>query len=73
MKVEGITGAAMMNRYRLASLSLDGKTIRNVEALGLPDRKGAEIEAGVIGNDLMDGRSSHSTFPAGQSPWRPNR
>lgn len=63
MRVKGMTGAAMMNRYRIESLSVDGRTIRNVEALGLPDRKDAEIEAGVIGNDLMDGALVAFDFP----------
>lgn len=63
MSVEGMTGAAMMTRYRIASISLDGRTIHDVEALGLPDRKDAEIEAGVIGNDLMDGALVAFDFP----------
>lgn len=61
--VEGMTGASMMPTYRLHSLSVDGRTIRNVEATGLPDRKDAEIAAGITGNDLMDGAIAIFDFP----------
>jgi predicted aspartyl protease len=55
VNVDGMTGSAMMLTYRLNSVSVDGRAIRNIEVDGLPDRKDAEIEAGVTGNDLMDG------------------
>jgi predicted aspartyl protease len=55
ISVEGMTGAAMMPTYRLDSITVDGRTIRDVDVTGLPDRKDAEIAAGVTGNDLMDG------------------
>ncbi len=58
--VEGMTGATMMPTYQLDSISVDGRTIRNLKVSGLPDRKDAEIAAGVAGNDLMDG--SIATF-----------
>ncbi|MET0550303.1 MAG: retroviral-like aspartic protease family protein [Xanthomonas sp.] len=61
--VEGMTGAAMMPTYRLDSLTVDGRTMRNVEATGLPDRKDAEVAAGVTGNDLMDGAITTFDFP----------
>lgn len=55
VSVEGMTGAVMMPTYRLDSIAVDGRTIRDVEVSGLPDRQDAEIVAGVTGNDLMDG------------------
>lgn len=61
--VTGMTGAAMMATYRLDSLTLDGRTIRDVEATGLPDRKDAAITAGVAGNDLMDGSIATFDYP----------
>lgn len=63
ISVEGMTGAAMMPTYRLDSISVDGRTIRGVDVTGLPDRKDAEIAAGVTGNDLMDGAIAIFDFP----------
>ncbi|WP_294202220.1 retroviral-like aspartic protease family protein [uncultured Sphingomonas sp.] len=63
IRVEGMTGAAMMPTYRLDSLAVDGRTIRNVEVTGLPDRKDAEIAAGITGNDLMDGAIAIFDYP----------
>ncbi len=63
IRVEGMTGAAMMPTYRLDSLSVDGRTIRHVDVTGMPDRKDAEIAAGVTGNDLMDGAVAIFDFP----------
>ncbi len=63
IRVEGMTGAAMMPTYRLDSIAVDGRTIRDVDVTGLPDRKDAEIAAGVTGNDLMDGAIAIFDFP----------
>ncbi|MFT4197197.1 MAG: retroviral-like aspartic protease family protein [Pseudoxanthomonas sp.] len=63
ISVEGMTGASMMSTYRLDSVAVDGRTIRNVDVTGLPDRKDAEIVAGVTGNDLMDGAIAIFDFP----------
>ena len=51
ISVEGMTGAAMMATYRRNSLTIDDRTIRDLDVTGRPDRKDAEIEAGVSGND----------------------
>lgn len=59
----GMTGSTMVPSYRLDSISVDGRTIRNVEVTGLPDRKDAEITAGVTGNDLMDGSIATFDYP----------
>lgn len=63
MTVEGMTGASSMLTYRLDSIAIDGRTIRNVEVTGLPDRKDAAITAGVTGNDLMDGSIATFDYP----------
>ncbi|RZF61127.1 hypothetical protein EWE75_19165 [Sphingomonas populi] len=63
ISVTGMTGAAMMATYHLNSITVDGRTIRNVEVTGLPDRKDAAITAGVTGNDLMDGAIATFDYP----------
>lgn len=63
ISVEGMTGAAMMPTYRLDSITVDGRTISGVAVTGLPDRKDAEIAAGITGNDLMDGAIAIFDFP----------
>jgi hypothetical protein len=54
---------AMMATYRLGSMRVDGRTIRNVAVTGLPDRKDTAITAGVAGNDLMDGAIATFDYP----------
>lgn len=61
--VVGMTGSTEAPFYRLDSLSVDGRTIRNLEVAGYPDRKDAAITAGVTGNDLMDGSVAIFDFP----------
>lgn len=63
ISVTGMTGAAMMATYRLDSISVDGRTIRNVEVTGLPNRKDAAVTAGVTGNDLIDGSIATFDYP----------
>lgn len=63
ISVEGMTGAAIMSTYRLDSITVDGRTILGVHVTGLPDRKDAEIAAGIAGNDLMDGAIAIFDFP----------
>ncbi|CUS45870.1 MAG: retroviral-like aspartic protease family protein [Pseudomonadota bacterium] len=63
ISVEGMTGATMMTTYRLDSIAVDGRVLRHVQVSGLPDRKDAEIVAGVTGNDLMDGSIATFDFP----------
>ncbi|WP_442680486.1 aspartyl protease family protein [Sphingomonas sp. ASY06-1R] len=63
ISVTGMTGAAMMATYRLGSISVDGRTIRDVAVTGLPDRRDRAITAGVAGNDLMDGAIATFDYP----------
>ncbi|MEG3091660.1 retroviral-like aspartic protease family protein [Sphingomonas sp. PB1R3] len=63
ISVEGMTGAAIMPTYRLDSLTVDGRAIRDVDVTGLPDRRDGEIAAGVTGNDMMDGAIAVFDFP----------
>jgi predicted aspartyl protease len=50
----GQTGSAKVSMYHVDSLSLAGLPIHGVEAFGLPNRKDAGGQAGVLGNDFMD-------------------
>jgi len=61
--VGGQTGTISVPSYHLASLAIDGREIRDVEADDFPNRHDGEIEAGVAGNDLMDGTVVVFDFP----------
>jgi predicted aspartyl protease len=61
--VDGQTGSVSAPTYRIKKLSIDGHTIRNAEADGLPNRHDAGREAGVAGNDLMDRTVAVFDFP----------
>ncbi len=61
--VGGQTGSISVPSYHLASLAVDGREIRDVEADDFPNRRDGEIEAGVAGNDLMDGSVVVFDFP----------
>jgi hypothetical protein len=58
-----MTGTATTPTFRLESITVDGRTIQNVIADSYPNRHDVEIEAGVIGNDLMDGTVAVFDFP----------
>ena len=62
-EVGGMTGTTKNPTYRLADVSVDGRTIRNVVADSFPNRHDVEVEAGAIGNDLMDGAVAIFDFP----------
>ncbi len=59
----GMTGAAAVPTYRVAKLTIDGRSIANFTASGLPDRHDAGQQAGVAGNDIMDGAVVVFDFP----------
>jgi predicted aspartyl protease len=61
--LSGQTGTISTPSYRLQSVSMDGRTLHNAFAYGLPDRRDAGEEAGVAGNDLMDGALVVFDFP----------
>jgi Aspartyl protease len=61
--VDGQTGNVSSPSYSLKSLSVDGHAIHNIVADGLPNRHDTGIEAGVAGNDLMDGTIAIFDFP----------
>ncbi|WP_430390695.1 retroviral-like aspartic protease family protein [Dyella sp. 20L07] len=52
--LSGQTGSSRVSMYKIATLSLGGVPIHNVEAFGLPNRHDAGRQAGVLGNDFMD-------------------
>lgn len=58
-----MTGGAMMATDRLDSITVDGRTMRNVTTTGLPDRKDAAITASVTGNELLDGAIATFDYP----------
>lgn len=62
-EIEGMTGKTTNPTYRLDSIAVDGRTIRNVVADGFPNRHDVEVEAGAVGNDLMDGSVAIFNFP----------
>lgn len=62
-ELSGQTGTTKVTMYHVGDLKLDGHHLRNVEAYGLPNRHDAGREAGVLGNDFMDGRLVTYDFP----------
>jgi predicted aspartyl protease len=62
-EVEGMTGTVTSPTYLLDSVEVDGRAIRNVAADSYPNRHDVEIEAGAVGNDLMDGSVAIFDFP----------
>lgn len=64
--LSGQTGTARVSMYRVGELAMDGHRIRNVVAYGLPDRHDAGREAGILGNDFMDGTVVVFDFPCRQ-------
>jgi hypothetical protein len=67
----GQTGSVSSPPYSLKSLSVDGHAIHNVIADGLPNRHDAGVQAGVAGNDLMDGTIAIFDFPCRTVEIRP--
>jgi hypothetical protein len=55
--------ATQVQTYELKSIALDGRSLRNVAADELPNRHDAGKQAGVLGNDLMDGAIAIFDFP----------
>ncbi|MEI9982259.1 MAG: retropepsin-like aspartic protease [Aliidongia sp.] len=70
-KVSGATGDAQMAGARLASLTVDGHTIRHVDADILPDRLDGVRFAGVVGVDLMLHRLAVLDFGCGTATLLP--
>jgi hypothetical protein len=69
--VGGQTGNVSSRTYSLKILSVDGHAIHNVVADGMPNRHDAGVEAGVAGNDLMDGTIDIFDFPCRTVEIRP--
>jgi predicted aspartyl protease len=63
--LSGQTGTTSTPTYRLKSISIDRRKITNAPAFGLPNRHDEGEEAGVAGNDLMDGSIAVFDFPCG--------
>ncbi len=69
--LEGMTGTTKAPTYSLDSIEVDGRVVTNVVADGLPNRHDVEVEAGVAGNDLMDGTVTVFDFPCRKVEIRP--
>src|ERR1700733_6355452 len=69
--VYGQTGSVSSPTYSLKTLSVDGRAIHNIVADGLPNRHDAGRQAGVAGNDLMDGTITIFDFPCRTVEIRP--
>src|SRR3984885_8088949 len=69
--VYGQTGSVSSPTYSLKTLSVDGRAIHNIVADGLPNRHDAGRQAGVAGNDLMDGTITIFVFPCRTVEIRP--
>ena len=65
------TGSVSSPTYSLKTLSVDGHAIHNIVADGLPNRHDAGVQAGVAGNDLMDGTIAIFDFPCRTVAIRP--
>jgi len=61
--LSGQTGVAKVSLYRVDDLALEGRHLRHSSAFGLPNRHDGGQEAGVLGNDFMDGAIVAYDFP----------
>ena len=64
-EVVGQTGTSAIPTFRIDRLSIDERELSNIAADGLPDRTDQGKQAGVAGNDLMDGSLVVFDFPRG--------
>lgn len=67
----GQTGTSVIPTFRIDRLSVDGRDLRNIAADGMPNRTDQGKEAGVAGNDLMDGLLAIFDFPCGNATLLP--
>lgn len=59
----GQTGSEKVRMYEIGRATLDGHAIAHVAAFELPDRRDRGEQAGVLGNDFMDGTLVAFNFP----------
>lgn len=59
----GMTGTTTAPTFRISKLSVDDRVIRDFVADGYPNRHDTGQQAGVAGNDLMDGSIVVFDFP----------
>jgi predicted aspartyl protease len=62
-QLSGQTGSTKVTMYQVNDVALGGRRLRHIKAFGLPDRKDGGREAGVLGNDFMDGAIVAFDFP----------
>jgi predicted aspartyl protease len=61
----GQTGSSQAPTYKLKSVTMDGRSLRDIAADGLPNRRDKGKQAGILGNDMMDGAIAIFDFPCG--------
>lgn len=61
--VSGQTGDSRVRTYAVGDVALDGRHLRHVGVFGFPNRRDSGREAGVLGNDFMDGALVAFDFP----------
>lgn len=61
--LSGQTGSAIVPMYRIKDLELEGRHLRHLAVFGFANRHDAGREAGVLGNDFMDGALVTFDFP----------
>jgi predicted aspartyl protease len=61
--LSGQTGSTKVTTYHVRDFELDGHHLRGVSAYGMANRHDAGREAGVLGNDFMNGKIVVYDFP----------
>jgi len=62
-ELSGQTGVTQVALYRLGDVVLDGHRLRKVDAYAVPNRHDSGKQAGILGNDFMDGSLVAFDFP----------
>lgn len=69
--LQGQTGAASLSLARVSTLSVDGRTVKDVEAVILPDRADGVALPGIVGLDLMGSYVVEIDAPGGRVALHP--
>jgi hypothetical protein len=73
IQLEGMTGTALVPTFKIWRLTVDGRSIGNFLADSYPNRKDSGAQAGVAGNDFMDGSIAVFDFPCHRSSYTRSR
>jgi predicted aspartyl protease len=69
--LQGQTGAASLSLARVSTLSVDGRTVKDVEAVILPDRADGVALPGIVGLDLLGSYVVELDVPGGRVALHP--